>query len=83
MKKSTIIALVALAAAVAGIVIALLAYYRRRECALCDELEEEMLGEIPIIDDDEYIHEGSSVSDLVDEVEGMEIFESAVEETAE
>ena len=52
MRRSTIISIIALAIAAAGVVIALLAYYKRRECSLCDDLEDEMLGEMAIGDDE-------------------------------
>ena len=41
MKKSTLISLIALAVALAGAMIALVAYLKRSRCSLCEDFEDE------------------------------------------
>lgn len=52
MKKSTFISMIALLVALAGVVIALAAYFKRKRCVLCDDFEDDLLDEDP--DDLEY-----------------------------
>ena len=40
MRKSTVISLIALLVSFVGLLIALIAYFKRRSCALCDDLED-------------------------------------------
>ena len=40
MRKSTVISLIALLVSIVGLLIALIAYFKRRSCALCDDLED-------------------------------------------
>ena len=48
MKKSTLISLIALAVALAGAMIALVAYLKRSRCSLCEDFEEEDLSDIDL-----------------------------------
>ena len=41
MRKSTVISLIALLVSFVGLLIALIAYFKRRSCALCDDLDED------------------------------------------
>ena len=41
MRKGTFIATVALLIAIAGAIVAFAAYFKRRSCALCDDLDDE------------------------------------------
>ena len=42
MKKSTFIAMMALLVSVIGVLIALVAYFKRKQCALCDDYEDDL-----------------------------------------
>lgn len=44
MKKSTLISLIALAAAIASLLIALAAYYKKKKSIFCDDFDDELLG---------------------------------------
>ena len=48
MKKSTLISLVALAVALVGALIALVAYLKRSRCVLCEDFEEEDMSDIDL-----------------------------------
>ena len=48
MKKSTLISLIALAVALVGALIALVAYLKRSRCALCEDFEEEDMSDIDL-----------------------------------
>ena len=48
MKKSTLISLIALAVALAGALIALVAYLKRSRCSLCEDFEEEDMSDIEL-----------------------------------
>ena len=48
MKKSTLISLIALAVALVGAQIALVAYLKRSRCALCEDFEEEDMIDIEL-----------------------------------
>ena len=72
MKKSTFISLIALLVSAIGVLIALVAYFKRKRCALCDDdFEEDQL-----LDDDDLDyyaeHKESSVSDDVNEEESCD-----------
>ena len=43
MRKSTVISLIALLVSFVGLLIALIAYFKRRSCALCDDLDEDLV----------------------------------------
>lgn len=43
MKNSVVISMLALLISVVGLLIALLAYFKRRSCVLCDDLENDMM----------------------------------------
>lgn len=43
MKKGTIISIFALLISIVGLMIALIAYFKRRNCVLCDDLEDDMV----------------------------------------
>ena len=45
MRKSTFISMIALLVALAGVVIALAAYFKRKRCVLCDDFEDDLLDE--------------------------------------
>ncbi|MEG1686961.1 MAG: hypothetical protein RR276_03665 [Angelakisella sp.] len=51
MKKSTLIAVIALLVSIAGLMIALIAYFKR-SCSLCDDLEDDMVELYDDEDDD-------------------------------
>ena len=42
MKKGTIISIIALLVSVTGLLIALIAYFKRRSCILCDDLDDDL-----------------------------------------
>ena len=50
MKKSTLISLIALLVAAIGVLIALVAYFKRKRCALCDDFDEDMIDDCPDCD---------------------------------
>lgn len=52
MRKSTLISIIALITAIAGILIALAAYFNKKRTMFCDDFEDELLSEEP--DDVEY-----------------------------
>ncbi|MEG1875471.1 MAG: hypothetical protein RR022_08320 [Angelakisella sp.] len=52
MKKSTLIAVIALLVSIAGLMIALIAYFKKRSCSLCDDLEDDMVELYDDEDDD-------------------------------
>ena len=60
MKKGTLISVIALIAALAGIAIAVCALIRRSGCMLCDSFDDDMLSDDLYEDDDE---DGEPVSD--------------------
>ncbi len=43
MKKGTIISIIALLVSVTGLLIALIAYFKRRSCILCDDLDDDLV----------------------------------------
>lgn len=43
MRKSTVISLIALLVSIVGLLIALIAYFKRRNCALCDDLSDDLM----------------------------------------
>lgn len=43
MKKGTIISLIALLVSIVGLMVALIAYFKKRNCVLCDDLEDDMM----------------------------------------
>ncbi|MEG0752371.1 MAG: hypothetical protein RR461_00930 [Angelakisella sp.] len=43
MKKGTVISIFALLISIVGLMIALIAYFKRRNCVLCDDLEDDMV----------------------------------------
>lgn len=43
MKNSTLISLIALLVSVVGLMIALVAYFKKRSCVLCDDLEDDLV----------------------------------------
>ena len=43
MRKSIIISLIALLISITGLLVALIAYFKRRSCALCDDLDDDLL----------------------------------------
>lgn len=53
MRKGTFIATVALLIAIAGAIVAFAAYFKRRSCALCDDLDDEF-GDSDLYDMDYY-----------------------------
>lgn len=61
MKKSTwILSLVALVVALSGVIIALIAFFKRRKCVLCDDYEDEMMPDFTLnpdvdLDDEEML----------------------------
>ena len=52
MKKSTLISIIAVITAMAGILIALAAYFNKKRTMFCDDFEDDLLSEEP--DDVEY-----------------------------
>ncbi len=50
MKKSTLISLIALLVAAVGVLIALVAYFKRKRCVLCDDFDEDMIDDCPDCD---------------------------------
>ncbi|MEG2120241.1 MAG: hypothetical protein RRY53_07770, partial [Pseudoflavonifractor sp.] len=50
MKKGTILSLFALLISIVGLLIALIAYFKRRNCVLCDDLEDDL---VEFYDEDE------------------------------
>ena len=52
-RKGTFIATVALLIAIAGAIVAFAAYFKRRSCALCDDLDDEF-GDSDLYDMDYY-----------------------------
>ena len=60
MKRSTLISLIALGIAIAGALIALIAFFKRDRCSLCEDFEDE---EIPIGDIPEDAQELSAFED--------------------
>ncbi len=68
MKKSTLIAIIALLISVIGVLIALVAYFKRRRCVICDDVDDEML-------DDYFDYEGDELEE--DEAEEPELDEPA------
>lgn len=52
MKKSTVISLIALAVALAGIAISLYTFFKRSGCFLCDSFDDDMLSDDLYSDDD-------------------------------
>ena len=45
MRRSTFIAIIALLVAIAGTLIALAAYFKRKSCVLCDDFDDDMLDD--------------------------------------
>ena len=43
MRKSTVISLIALLVSIVGLLIAVIAYFKRRSCALCDDLDDDLM----------------------------------------
>lgn len=43
MKSSTLISMIALLISIVGLMVALVAYFKRRSCVLCDDLEDDMV----------------------------------------
>lgn len=43
MRKGTVISIIALLVSIVGLLVALIAYFKRRNCALCDDLEDELM----------------------------------------
>ena len=39
MRKGTVISIIALLVSIVGLLVALIAYFKRRSCALCDDLD--------------------------------------------
>ena len=61
MRKSTVISLIALLVSFVGLLIALIAYFKRRSCALCDDLDEDLVEYYD--EDDEDDKEGMDEED--------------------
>ena len=40
MRKGTVISMIALLVSIVGLLVALIAYFKRRNCALCDDLDD-------------------------------------------
>lgn len=60
MRKGTFISIIALVVAVVGIVIALLTYFKRKRCVLCDGFDEDF------IIDEEYDYFETDIDDEQD-----------------
>jgi hypothetical protein len=43
MRKGTIISVIALLVSIVGLLVALIAYFKRRSCALCDDLDDDLM----------------------------------------
>ena len=43
MRKGTIISIIALLVSIVGLLVALIAYFKRRSCALCDDLDDDLM----------------------------------------
>ncbi len=43
MKKGTVISLIALLVSIVGLLVALIAYFKRRSCVLCDDLDDDLV----------------------------------------
>ena len=43
MRKGTVISIIALLVSIVGLLVALIAYFKRRSCALCDDLDEDLM----------------------------------------
>lgn len=43
MRKGTVISIIALLVSIVGLLVALIAYFKRRNCALCDDLDDELM----------------------------------------
>lgn len=56
MKKGTVISIFALLISIVGLLVALIAYFKRRNCVLCDDLEDDMVEFYD--DDDECCEDG-------------------------
>ena len=50
MRKGTFIATIALLIAIAGAIVAFAAYFKRRSCALCDDLDDELMDDMSDLD---------------------------------
>ena len=70
MKKSTVISLIALGVAIAGALIALVAFLKRSRCTLCEDFEDEDMSDL-------------SLDDEMSAVSGIDLEESVPEESSE
>ena len=52
MRKGTVISIITLLISIIGLLVALIAYFKRRSCALCDDLDDELLEEYYCDDED-------------------------------
>ena len=43
MRKGTILSVIALLVSIVGLLVALIAYFKRRSCALCDDLDDDLM----------------------------------------
>ena len=43
MRKGTVISMIALLVSIVGLLVALIAYFKRRNCVLCDDLDDELV----------------------------------------
>ncbi len=43
MRKGTIISIIALLVSIVGLLVALIAYFKRRNCVLCDDLDDDLV----------------------------------------
>ena len=51
MRKGTVISIIALLVSIVGLLVALIAYFKRRSCALCDDLDDDLLEYYGVDDD--------------------------------
>lgn len=50
MRKGTFLATIALLIAIAGAIVAFAAYFKRRSCALCDDLDDDLMDDMSDLD---------------------------------
>lgn len=73
MRKSTLIAIIALLISIIGVLIALVAYFKRRRCVICDDVDDEML-------DDYFDYEGDETEEAEKESEMLDAVEQPLEQ---
>ncbi len=72
MRKGTIISIIALLISIVGLLVALIAYFKRRSCALCDDLDDDFMEEYYGEDEDCDCCCGENVEEIETEPEAEE-----------